>query len=232
MPTLSISSARTAGLFLLLTALATAISVPTRLLADADQPTLTESLLAIIANRGYYATGGAARFVSGIALLAAAWFLWRAMADYHRPAEGLAAGFLGLSGVITAVSGACAVAIAAAVPAPAGPTATLVVGAGLPNLQPLADARWITGTVGFTLAGLGLIVLGPAQWRIGGLLKASAVADVIIGVAMLFIWIDAATVMHRVSGVAFLLWLIVSGVWLVAGLLKTPEPVAASRKGE
>ena len=219
------TAARTAGLFLLLTALATAISVPARLLADADQPTLTESLLAIIANRGYYATGGAARFVSGIALLGAAWFVWRAMADYHRPAVGLAAGFLGISGLITAVSGACAVAIAAA--APAAPTATLAVGDGLPNLQPLADARWITGKVGFTLAGLGLIALGPAQWRIGGLLKASAVADVIIGAAMLFIWIDAATVMHRVSGVAFLLWLIVSGLWLVAGRLKTPEPAAA-----
>ena len=221
------TAARTAGVFLLLTALATAISVPTRLLADADQPTLAESLLAIIANRGYYATGGAARLVSGLALLAAAWFVWRAMADRHRTAVGLAAGFLGLSGLITAVSGACAVAIAAAVPAPAGPTATLVVGDGLSNLQPLADARWITGKLGFTLAGLGLIALGPAQWRIGGLLKVSAIADVIIGVAMLFIWVDAATVMHRISGVAFLVWLIVSGVWLVAGLLKTPEPVAA-----
>ena len=61
------------------------------------------------------------------------------------------------------------------------------------------------------------------QWRIGGLLRVSAVADVIIGVAMLFIWVDAATVMHRVSGIAFLVWLIVSGVWLTAGLLKTPE---------
>ena len=217
------TAARSAGVFLLLTALATAISVQTRLLADADQPTLAESLLAIIANREYYAAGGVARLASGLALLAAAWFLWRAMADYHRPAVGLAAGFLGGSGLITAVSGACAVAIAASLPTAAA------AGDGLPNLKLLADARWFTGTLGFTLAGLGLIALGPAQWRVGGRLKISAVADVIIGVAMLFIWFDAATVMHRVSGVAFLLWLIVSGVWLVAGLLKTPEPVAGSR---
>lgn len=221
------TAARTAGLLLLLTALATAISVPTRLLADADQPTLTESLLAIIANRGYYATGGAARLVSGIALLGAAWFLWRAMADCHRPAVGLAAGCLGVSGLITAVSGACAVAIAAALPAPPVPSTILAVGDGLPNLQPLADARWITGKVGFTLAGLGLIALAPAQWRIGGLLKITAVADLIIGVAMLFIWIDAATTMHRISGIAFLLWLMVSGLWLVAGLLKPPDAAAA-----
>ena len=80
--------------------------------------------------------------------------------------------------------------------------------------------RWIAGKVGFTLAGLGLIALGPVQWRIGGLLKVSAVADVIIGVAMLFIWVDAATVMHRISGIAFLAWLIVSGVWLTLGLMQ------------
>ena len=180
-------------------------------------------MLAIIANRGYYFTGGLARLVSGLALLAAAWFLWRAMAGYHRPAVGSAAVFLGVSGLVTAVSGACAVAIAAVVPAPAGPTAS----DGLPNLQPLADARAITGKAGFTLAGLGLIALGPAQWRVGGLLKVFAVADVIIGVAMLFIWVDAATVMHRVSGIAFLAWLIVSGLWLVAGLLKPPAPTLA-----
>ena len=221
------NAARTAGAFLLLTALATAVSVPTRLLADADQPTLTESLLAIIANRELYATGGAARLVSGLALLVAAWFVWRTMADYHRPAVGMAAGFLAASGLITAISGACAVAIAAAVPAPAESTVTLAAGAGLPDLQSLSDARWITGKLGFTLAGLGLIALGPAQWRVGGLLKVSAIADVIIGVAMLFIWIDAATMMHRISGVVFLLWLIVSGVWLVAGLLKPPAPAVA-----
>ena len=221
------TAARATGLFLLLAALATAISVPTRLLADADQPTLTESLLAIIANRGYYAIGGAARFGSGIALLGAAWFLWRGLADAHRPAVGMAAAFLGVSGLITAVSGACAVGIAAAVPASVAPTAAPVVGDGLPNLQPLADARWITGKVGFTLAGMGLIALGPAQWRTGGWLKASAVAGVSIGVAMLFIWIDAATVMHRISGIVFLIWLIVSGFWLVAGRLKAPEPAAA-----
>ena len=207
--------ARTAGALLLLTALATAVSVQTRLLADADQPTLTESLLAIIANRGYYAAGGVARLASGLALLGAAWFLWRAMADCHRMAVGWGAGFLGMSGLITSVSGACALAIAA-----------LATGTDGSSLQPLADARWITGKAGFTLAGLGLIALGPAQWRIGGLLKISAVADVFIGVAMLFIWIDAATMMHRVSGIAFLLWLIISGVWLVAGRLKQRDSAA------
>ena len=113
-------------------------------------------------------------------------------------------------------------ALAAALPE-AGHTVVLTDGGPLGWIEPADAARWITGKIGFTLAGLGLIALGPVQWRVGGRLKVSAVADVIIGVAMLFIWVDAATVMHRVSGIAFLVWLIVSGVWLTAGLLKTPE---------
>ena len=89
--------------------------------------------------------------------------------------------------------------------------------------RPWTPARWIIGKIGFTLAGLGLIALGPVQWRIGGLLKISSIVGVIIGVAMLLIWVDAATAMHRISGVAFLAWLIVTGLWLVAGLLKPPS---------
>ena len=47
------------------------------------------------------------------------------------------------------------------------------------------------------------------------------------------IWVDAATTMHRISGIAFLLWLVISGLWLAAGLLKPPaapagEPAASS----
>ena len=130
---------------------------------------------------------------------------------------------LSLSGVVTIVSGVCAIMLTTI-----GPSAIAFDDARLLETAGRLDAaRWITGKVGFTLAGLGLIALGPVQWRAGGLLKVSAVADVIIGVAMLFIWVDAATVMHRASGVAFLAWLIVSGLWLVAGLLKPPSPTLA-----
>ena len=134
------------------------------------------------------------------------------------------------SGAVTAVSGACMLALAMEIPQAASGTGPVVlpIAWAIPGwVEPIDAARWITGKVGFTLAGLGLIALGPVQWRMGGLLKVSAVADVIIGVAMLFIWIDAATVMHRVSGIAFLAWLVVSGVWLAVGLLKPPETTAA-----
>ena len=212
-----------AGLFLLLAAVATAVMVPTRLMADADQPTLRLTLEAISDNTLPYTYSAIARIFSGAFLVVAAAMLRGAILTYQPAAARLATTALSLSGWVTIGSGACAIALTTI-----GPSAIAFNDAGLLETAGRIDAaRWITGKVGFTLAGLGLIALGPVQWRVGGLLKVSAVADVIIGVAMLFIWVDAATVMHRVSGVAFLAWLIVSGLWLVAGLLKPPVATAA-----
>lgn len=217
-------SARIAGVFLLLTALATAIMVPTRLMADADQPTLRLTLEAIADNTLAYTYSATARIASGIFLLAAAGLL-RAVTTPYRPGPArLAMTALALSGMVTVVSGVCGVMLTTV-----GPSAIAFDdGRSLELAGRLDAARWITGKIGFSLAGLGLIGLAPVQWRMGGLLKIAAVADLIIGVAMLFIWVDAATVMHRVSGVAFLAWLIVTGLWLVAGLPKPPPVPAAA----
>ena len=88
-------SYRAAGIFLLLTALATAISVPARLAADADATPLTDALaqaqtiasaeiarlevsekLAAIGSASVaYGTGGAARLIGGLTLLAAGFYL-------------------------------------------------------------------------------------------------------------------------------------------------------------
>ena len=215
-----ISHPRSAGLLLLLTAVATAVSVMARLNSSMEPLAGSPIPLPIILDTGQYVIAGAARTLSGLALLAAAVYLWMALRGSQPQVMGVAAALLVLSGVATAVSGACMLALAAGIPQAADGNPTLVAW-GMPGwVAPIDGARWIAGKVGFFLAGLGLIALGPVQWRMGGVLKISAVADVIIGVAMLFIWVDAATVMHRVSGIAFLLWLIVSGVWLTLGLLQ------------
>ena len=220
------TAARAAGLLLLLAAVATAVSVMARLNSSQEPLPGSPLPLPVILDTGLYAGAGAARVVSGLALLAAALFLWRCLPEQDRLADA-ATKLLEASGIVTAASGACMLALAIMIPEGAsGDTLinTTSTARGVLDWVGSVDlARWIAGKAGFTLAGLGLIALGPAQWRIGGLLKISAVADVIIGVAMLFIWVDAATVMHRVSGIGFLLWLIITGVWLAAGLLKTPE---------
>lgn len=220
------TAARAAGLLLLLTAAATAVSVLTRLTSSMEPLPDSPIQTPIILDTGQYAIAGAARVISGLGLLAAAVFLRLTLRDRQPVVVGVAAALLALSGIITAISGACMLALAAGIPEAAAARVYIYSETDRwyqPWIDAVNQARWIAGKVGFTLAGLGLIALGPAQWRIGALMKVSAVADVIIGVAMLFIWVDAATVMHRVSGIAFLLWLIISGVWLAAGLLKTPE---------
>ena len=213
-------AARVAGLLLLLTAVATAVAVAARLAGSAEPPEGSPLYLPVVLDTGLYVLAGAARAVSGLALLAGAALLRRAMPTATGVAVAVAAALLAISGTVTAVSGACMLALAAGLPE----TAAAAAYAGpVPGwAEPLNAARSITGKAGFTLAGLGLVALAPAQWRTGGRLKIGAAAGAIIGVAMLFIWVDAATVMHRVSGIAFLLWLIVAGLWLAAGRLRTP----------
>ena len=60
------------------------------------------------------------------------------------------------------------------------------------------------------------------HWRVGGKLKYFGIASVVVGVAMQFIWIDAATPVHRISGVAFLVWLLAMGGMLVLGASRGP----------
>jgi len=216
------TNCRIAGALLLLAALATAVSVAFRVAADADQPTLEQSFAAIGTATAAYAAGGAARVVSGLALLAAALPLYAVLAGYAPKAAWASRALLAGSGLATAVSGVCALILAAMSPESPSPG---TVGA---TVEGLFAARWATGSLGFTLAGLGLMALAPAQWRVGGLLRVSAVVDAALGLAMLFIWVDAATAVHRATGIGFLLWLIITGAWLLAGLLK-PQPVQSSK---
>ena len=63
-------------------------------------------------------------------------------------------------------------------------------------------------------AGWALIAAAPWQWRLGGTWKRLAPVSGILGFAMQLIWIDAATLLHGVTGVAFTLWLVTAGVLL------------------
>ena len=219
------SDYRTTGIFLLLTALATAISVGARLAAEADLPTLEESLAAIGSAKAAYGTGGAARMLGGLTLVAAAIPLLRSMRNYNPVASGAAAMLFVASGLASLASGATAVALAATAPADLKPPELVV----LPEQELAFVIRWIAGSLGFTLAGLALVALAPVQWRMGGIPRVTAVANAMLGVAMLFIWLDAATVVHRITGIAFLFWLILVGLWLIVPRLRAMGTGPASR---
>ena len=207
------SSGLGAGLFLLITAVATLVAVVTRVSANADQPTLAESLVAISENKALYASGGGARFVSGVTLIVAAWFLSKTGTGETQPSARIASLIFALSGLFTAISGASAIALANAAPATTD---------ALPETT--AYVRWLTGKIGFTLAGLALIAEARRQWNLGTPFKYLALASVVIGILMQFIWWDAATAIHRITGIGFLFWLIVVGILLLKG-----HPKPASR---
>lgn len=213
---------------------------------------LSEKLHAIGSATLPYGIGGAARLAGGLTLMAAAVFLWRAMGPAHPVVMVFAAALLLASGVASAVSGVAAITLAAVAPEPQTVTVLASGESGWARLaQPgdpeaqnaiqlpdvgffeegLFGVRWLAGTLGFTLAGLALVALAPVQWRLGGVLRVSAAAGAVLGVAMLFIWIDAATVVHRISGIAFLIWLIVAGLWLVIPRLRSMATPPQSENG-
>ena len=200
-------AARRAGLLLLLTALATGASVFARISADADQPTLEESLRAIATNTGMYTAAGVARVLSGFTLVAAAWLLWKSTVIREGLGSPLVPYLLVASGVITAVSGVCALVLAASVGGASDVAATAAT-------ETVSTLRWVTGKLGFTAAGLALAAVGLRQWKAS---RVIAPASLVIGLAMLLIWVDAATVVHRISGNAYFVWLVVMGALLLRG---------------
>lgn len=199
-------AARLAGALLLLTALITALSVLTRVSAGTDfQPSLQDTLDAISLHPGLYGLGGAARLLSGVTLGAAAWYLLKTWIIRRRFGSPLVPASFLVSGAFTAVSGLCAVILAVAAPEIT------------PFVEYSALVRWLSGKIGFALAGLALAVASRFQWKVGGTLRFIAPASGILGLAMQFIWIDSATVAHPVVGAAFFLWLLAVGSMLFTG---------------
>lgn len=199
------ASARKGGLSLILTALATGVAVIGRVAADADQPTFAESLVAISESGGLYATGGAGRLISGVALVAGAWFLSRTWIIKERLGTPLVPVLFAVSGLFTIISGACAIALVVIAPEV---TATA---------ETTEYLRWFTGKIGFSAAGLALILAARYQWIVGGQLRYIAPASAVIGIAMQFIWTDAVIGLHHFSGPAFVLWLLLIGTMLATG---------------
>ena len=218
----SYAAARTAGALLLLTAIATVVSVFTRVASGADQPTLLESLAAIAANTELYSIGGIARIASGLTLIAGAGYVLKTWANGGRWSAPTVPVIMIVSGGFTAVSGVCAVGLVFSAGAVNDAFLTGVVGQSPVDrsTEVFAFLRWFTGKLGFAAAGLALMGAAGYQWRVGGGLKYFGIASVIVGVAMQFIWIDAATPVHRISGVAFLVWLLAMGGMLVLGRVK------------
>lgn len=203
------AAARYAGRLLVLAALALAVSVIGRVSAAADHDTLAGTLAAIADQRGAYGLGGAGRVVAGIALVAGAWFLLRTWIIRQRLGTPLVPYLLAAAGIGLGVSGASAIALAVGAPAVPDTSGTAA--------EALDGIHWIAGKIGFVAAGLALLIAARYQWKVGGQLRRIAPVSAVIGLAMQFIWIDAATIMHPIVGTGFFVWLLVVGAMLATG---------------
>lgn len=194
-----------------------------RVSADADQDSLLESLRAIAANKAMYSVSGAARLISAITLIAGALSLLKTWIIREGFETRFVPYLLAMSGAFTAVSGVCALVLALST------AATDTLSAVDASTETIATLRWLTGKIGFAAAGLALVVAAQRQWKAGGPIRRIAPASVVIGIAMQLIWVDAATIMHRISGVAFFVWLVVIGAMLLTG--RVERHFAAMRDG-
>ena len=223
--------ARRAGVLLLATAALTLIMVIARVSADADQDTLLQSLQAIAVSKGMFGLSGLARLLSGVTFVAAGLLLLRTWIIREGWATSLVPYLFVLSGAFTAVSGVCALFImispALETVSSGGPYASseyTALGAGF-------NLRWITGKIGFAVAGFTLLVAARYQWSVGGMLRKVAPGSAILGIAMQFIWLDSATILHPIVGTAFFLWLLLIGTMLATGRVERHFIAAYDRDG-
>lgn len=211
------STARAAGALLIATAIATVIAVVGRVAADADQETLAQSLAYIRVNGLEYGVGGAGRLVSGVTLAVAAALLMRTWIVRERFATSVVPALFIGSGALTAISGACAIALVASVSGGGSGGILVAEGATTPFQETVEMLRAAMGKVGFAAAGWALIGAARYQWKVGGALRYVAPVSLVLGIAMQLIFIDAATFAHRITGPAFVLWLLVVGAMLATG---------------
>ena len=203
-------AARIAGVFLLASAAATVVMVITRVAADADQPTMAESLSAVADGRATYAASAAARCISGVTLIVAAWLLTRTWIIQSRLGTPLVPYLLAFSGALTVASGGAAILIAFYF----APGEAVTVPS---SVEAAYELRWTAGKAGFAVAGAALLGAARYQWRAGFALRKIAPASAALGIAMQFIWLDSATLVHPVVGTGFFLWLAAVGSMLATG---------------
>ncbi|MXW70949.1 MAG: hypothetical protein F4Z74_05800 [Acidobacteria bacterium] len=213
-------NARRGGLFLIASACATVVSVITRVAPDADQPALAESLAAIAERAGLYGMGGASRLIAGACLVFAARHLLKTWIIRERNGTPLVPNLLAVSGVLTAISGAVALGLAAGAPEPAA------------TVEAAASLRRLSGLAGFSVAGLALIVAARYQWKAGVPLRLIAPVSLLLGTGMQLIWSPAATGIHGVTGGAFVVWLTLVGVMLLTGRVERRFAGAQAPAGE
>jgi hypothetical protein len=190
------------------------VAVAARVASNADQEPFRTSLQLIAANRELYLTSLVSNLISNFLLVALAGGLYLTFRPRQRYLALLGASMFLAAGLIWMVSNISGLALAQLAQefakAPGSEGDMFAASARAVELT-----REFAGRTAFTLAALGLLALG-------GLIAWSKVLPrwlgwlaVVVGVLTLFIWYEAAAALHRIGGTGYLLWLLLTGGWLL-----------------
>ena len=190
------------------------------------QPTLEETFRASDQNSTWFNWHGTARIWFWAMLLNSQYFIGSALASGRGFGSGLAKACLALGGIAFIASGV----ITTLLPS------LIVFDAALGSADPEQYYYYqvLAGNIGNSLISLALVLLGSTQWRSGGMMKPLALSGTIIGVALILVWWDAATMLHRASGAGFIIWLVVTALVLITTKHSESTPIdpAASKSNE
>ena len=192
---------------------AVAIQVVTRAISYDGQAPFDESLLMISQNQNLYLTSMYSGLMANFLLVALAAGLYSTFAVHQVQLARVGACLLLAAAVISLGSSAAGLAVARL-----AQEFSAEGGGGLAGAQGVELLREALGRTGFTLAALGVITLGALMAWSGTLPRWLGWLGIAAGISMFFIWVEAATTIHRLGGAGYLLWLaIVGGVLVVRG---------------
>ncbi len=214
------------GIILIAAALVSVAMVVLRLQSATDHETVEATFTAVRDNFVVFVWYGAMRVIYGVLLLTSGIMMRSAISidrslAYNTFTMGLTTG-----GAITVVSGLLIPFLGVEVLLSYGSQA-LHPEILVSDIDPgsmgylLEQLRTLTGKIGFTLTGGALLAFALATWRNSGVSKLIAPISLVVGGAMMLIWWDAATVLHRITGAALFIWTIATAVLLMAGGLRS-----------
>lgn len=187
---------RAAAGFLILYVLTVIASVAARIASGADS---ANPVAQISANYLPYVINQSANLIAAFLLTALAAILYQ----LFRPLSAALA-------LLTAL-----MLLGAAVFAALGSVAGLTIAQSAENYPVIEPWRALAGKVSFTFAGLSLLALsGLISWR-GTPCRWLGLWGLPVGILMFFIWYPDASLLHRLSGGLYLLWLAAVAGWLL-----------------
>jgi hypothetical protein len=205
---------RLTGGLMIIYMVAVAVQVAARTASTNSNASFAESLGTLATNHGMYLASMSAGLVSSILLIMLAAGLYSIFRARHH-FLALATSFLFLAAALawltSAASGLALASLAQEFMSASGIQAEATAS----SARAVDLVRESTGRVGFTLAGLATLTLGLLiAWK-DALPKWLGWLGVVVGILMLFIWNDSAAVLHRVGGTGYLVWLLITGGWLL-----------------